>query len=153
MNNIDNFENEVFPILFNKINKNINKQYDKFLKPYALSKLHAFYLICLRKFDKGLKLNDLNSLIGCDKANTSRAITDLEEKGVVTRDTTFDNERKYFVKLTEYGNKIASYFINESKKKLNSMLSNLDEKEQEQLFYLINKLLKGEENDSNQKYC
>ena len=93
--NIENIENCVIPILFNKTNKEFTKAYDELLKPYGLTKFHGFYLICLYKNPQGLKLNDINHIIGCDKANTSRAIADLENKGFISKSTDNTNEKKY----------------------------------------------------------
>ncbi len=138
--NLEKFENCVIPILFNKANKELTKVYDEFLKPYSLSKFHGFYLICLQKNPQGLKLNDINHIIGCDKANTSRAISDLENKGFITKSSDTCNEKKYIVKLSEQGEEIAGKFIGYIRKVSNSMLDKLTEEEQSQFVYLIQKM-------------
>ena len=48
-----------------------------------------------------VKLNELNKLIGCDKANTSRAIGDLEEKGIIFKNNIDCSEKKYLVKFPD----------------------------------------------------
>lgn len=138
--NIEKFENCVIPILFNKTNKELTKVYDELLKPYGLSKFHGFYLICLQKNPQGLKLNDINHIIGCDKANTSRAITDLENKGFIIKVFDNCNEKKYMVKLSEQGSDIAGKFVENIRKVSNSMLDKLTEEEQSQFVYLIQKM-------------
>ena len=138
--NIEKFENCVIPILFNKTNKELTKAYDDLLRPYGLSKFHGFYLICLHKNPQGLKLNDINHIIGCDKANTSRAITDLEKKGFIIKVYDNCNEKKYVVRLSEQGLEIADKFIGNIRKVGNSMLDRLTEEEQTQLIYLIQKM-------------
>ena len=115
MKYIEELENQIFPLIFNKLIKNCNRQYDLFLKPYGLSKHHAFYLTCLHKFKEGLTMNNFNSIIGCDKANTSRAIADLLEKDLICKDKEFDNEKKYLVKLTPKGCELANSFVDDCK--------------------------------------
>ena len=105
---LENFENCIIPILFNKTNKLFTKLYDDLLKPYGLSKFHGFYLICLHKNPEGLKLNDFNQIIGCDKANTSRAMSDLESKGFIVRDSDSIIEKTSFhIKGVELNSKTA----------------------------------------------
>ena len=140
-------ETDILPVLCNKMNKIFQKQYDEFLKPYGLSKFHAFYLTYLAKFRDGLKMVDLNTLIGCDKANTSRAIADLIEKGIICKDNNIDKEKKYNVILTDKGLEIANALTNNSEQIINDMLGNLEQDEVGQLFYLIKKVLNGGEED------
>ena len=137
---IENFENCIIPILFNKTNKLFTKLYDDLLKPYGLSKFHGFYLICLHKNPEGLKLNDFNQIIGCDKANTSRAMSDLESKGFIVRDSDSIIEKKYMVKLTDVGKEVSDKFVNNIRKFGSSLMDKLTEDEQKQLVYLIQKM-------------
>lgn len=138
--NIENIENCVIPILFNKANKEFTKVYDELLRPYELTKFHGFYLICLQKNPQGLKLNDINHILGCDKANTSRAITDLEVKGFINKCCDNCNEKKYVVKLTDKGREIADRFIENIREFNKSILNKLTEDEQMQLVSLIKKM-------------
>lgn len=137
-------ENCIIPILFARHLKNVNKIYDELLKPYGLSKFHGAYLICLFRNPNGLKLNDLNRIIGCDKANTSRAIMDLESKNLICKNIESDGEKKYSVRLTENGREIAEKFVLSMRNFGDKMFSRLDEVEQKQFFYLINKMYGGD---------
>jgi len=141
MKEINDFENCILPLLFNKANKNFNKQYDECLKPYGLSKFHAFYLIVLVKNKEGLTMNEINNFIGCDKANTSRAINDLQEKEIIFRDFGHYNEKKFLVKLTEKGYRIACHLLQTSKVSIESELSKLTQNEMNELFRLIKKIV------------
>lgn len=136
-------EHYIMPILFNRVIKTFNKVYDEYLKPYGLSKFHGFYLMALFKHPSGLKLNDFTSIIGCDKANTSRAVADLEEKKLADRDYSTTTEKKYLVKLTEAGKVIASKFDDNIRKFAEKVFSCLDERERLQLIYLMNKIKEG----------
>lgn len=136
-------EHYILPILFNRVIKSFNKVYDEYLKPYGLSKFHGFYLMTLFKHPSGLKLNDFNNIIGCDKANTSRAMSDLEEKNLAYRDFPVTAEKKFLVKLTEQGKKIATKFDENMKIFGAKFFSCLDEDERVQLIYLMNKIKEG----------
>lgn len=116
-----------FPILFSKISKSFNKKFGDFLIPYGLSKLHAFYLMCLYKNKKGLTLNQLNIMTGCDKANTSRAISDMEEKDMVVRSSL--GEKKYKVILTDKGLDVGKVFMQSIKDSIKKTFAMLTEKE------------------------
>ena len=140
MDLLEKFEEDIFPIMLCKMHKNMQKQYDEILKPYGLSKFHSFYLLCLLKFKKGLKLNDLNEIIGCDKANTSRAIADLEDKDIICKDIPEDKEKKYFVKLTEYGKKIAQKFYESSREFYNRIFNKLTRDDQEKFYEIMLKM-------------
>ncbi len=136
-------EHYIVPILFNRVMKSFNKVYDEYLKPFGLSKFHGFYLMTLFKYPNGLKLNDFNTIIGCDKANTSRAMADLEEKRLVLKDFPTTAEKKFLVRLTEKGREVAFKFDENMRKFGEKVFSCLDEDERLQLIYLINKIKGG----------
>ncbi len=129
------------PILFSKMSKDFNKDYGEFLKPYGLGKLHAFYLLCLHKRPQGMKLKDLSEIVGCDKANTSRALADMQERGIVCKDTDSNLEKKYMVMLTDNGLKIAEEFATIVKGNVEKVLSRLTKNEIETLFSIVKKLI------------
>lgn len=129
------------PILFSKMSKDFNRDYGEFLKPYGLSKIHSFYLLCLHKRPDGIKLKELSEIVGCDKANTSRAIADLQDKGIVCKDTDNDIEKKYMVMLTSDGREIANKFAELVKVNVTNVLSRLSKNEIDTLKSIINKLI------------
>jgi DNA-binding MarR family transcriptional regulator len=140
MDIVDKFE-MIIPVYINRLHKNMQKIYDDLLKPYGLSKFHAFYLMFLMKYDKGLKLNELNDKIGCDKANTSRAIMDMENKGIIIREVNTDCEKKFIVKLTNKGFDIANKFKQMSRDCMQNLFGKLSNKEQEDYSKLTEKML------------
>ena len=129
------------PILFSKMSKDFNRDYGEFLKPYGLSKIHSFYLLCLHKRPDGIKLKELSEIVGCDKANTSRAIADLQDKGIVCKDTDNDIEKKYMVMLTSEGREIANKFAELVRVNVTNVLSRLSKNEIDTLKSIINKLI------------
>ena len=129
------------PILFSKMSKDFNRDYGEFLKPYGLSKIHSFYLLCLHKRPDGIKLKELSEIVGCDKANTSRAIADLQDKGIVCKDKDNDIEKKYMVMLTSEGREIANKFAELVRVNVTNVLSKLSKNEIDTLKSIINKLI------------
>jgi DNA-binding MarR family transcriptional regulator len=129
------------PILFSKMSKDFNRDYGEFLRPYGLSKIHSFYLLCLHKRPEGIKLKELSEIVGCDKANTSRALADLQDKGIVCKDTDSDIEKKYMVMLTNNGKDIADKFAELVKDNVTNVLSKLTKNEVDTLKSIINKLI------------
>ena len=129
------------PILFSKMSKDFNRDYGEFLKPYGLSKIHSFYLLCLHKRPDGIKLKELSEIVGCDKANTSRAIADLQDKGIVCKDTDNDIEKKYMVMLTSEGREVANKFAELVRVNVTNVLSRLSKNEIDTLKSIINKLI------------
>jgi len=140
MKNIEVLENEILPLILNKISKNCIRQNDIFLKPYGFSKHHALYITCLYKYSEGLRMNDFNDIIGCDKANTSRAIADLLGKGLIYKDTANESEKKFKVKLTEQGYKIANMLIEDNKKNVEKMMNMLTEEESNMFLQILRKI-------------
>ena len=148
MKNCESSRELEFPILFNKLTKNFNKKLGDFLVPYGLSKLHSFYMVCLYMHKKGLTLNQLNFMTGCDKANTSRAISDMEDKGIVVR-SSGDNEKKYKVMLTDKGINIGKDFVKSVKESIKRAFSSLTDKEVSVFHNVIFKLVKEVACDTN----
>lgn len=108
-------EQTCFPIWFAKIRKAIQRRQLEILKPYGLSSIHAMYLTMLLNNEDGMTLRELNERMFVDKANTSRAIATLEEKGYVERDENGSSKLKYRIKLTHEGAKVAQVVADDMK--------------------------------------
>lgn len=137
-----------FPLVINRITKNFNKRLGDFLVPYGLSKLHSLYLACLFRHRKGLTLNELNLLTGNDKANTSRAISDMVEKGFVSR-SSYDNTKKYKVRLTEKGIDVGVAFVQTVNESVKKCFARLSQMEADFFKKIVFKLLQENEYDSD----
>lgn len=138
---MDNIQYDM-PLLLNKINKNFCKECDSYLKEIGLSKLHAFYLLCLFHNMQGIKLTELSQLVGCDKANTSRVVNDLENKNIVVRENS-NQIKKYVIKLTDFGKSICEDFAGKMRERFRKMFECLTNEETKQFFGLLEKMIKG----------
>lgn len=73
------------------------------MEPYGLKGPHAIYLVALLRSSDGLTSAQLCELSGRDKADVSRAISIMEEKGLVQRQATGKNLYRAQVCLTQQG--------------------------------------------------
>lgn len=133
------FEVEMLGLMQN-VSKIIMKIEDEFLKKSDLTHFHARYIANLFRF-KRLKMKDLNNLLCVDKANTTRAVRDLINKGIVEK--VGENERKFDLQLSKKGEEIAKEFKRKIDCHLNESFKKFTQKEKQTLFKLMNKLSEG----------
>lgn len=100
---MSNRETVCFPVWFAKIRKAVQKRQTELLKPDGLSSIHAMYLAALYHCDEGMTLRELCEQLFVDKANTSRAIATLEERGYVEKRFLTTSKQKYRICLTPQG--------------------------------------------------
>ena len=98
----------ILPVLINKLRKRLENANVGLIKEYNLSKLHLLYLMVLYNNDEGMTLKELSDFLDFNKANTSRAISQLVSKEIVQKKAQGGLEFKYKVKLTLKGRETAS---------------------------------------------
>ena len=89
---------EIFTLALSEILSSWNKIASDELKPYGLKGSYVVYLIALYKATEGLTSVNLCEMCNKDKAEVSRAIKSLEEKGFVVRENVTVNG--YRAKIT-----------------------------------------------------
>ena len=114
----------MLPIMLNKLRKRLDSISLPLLKKYDLSKLHLLYLVVLFESEDGMTLKELTDFLDFDKANTSRAISQLIAKEYVQKRTQGDLEFKYKIELTPKGRDAAKN-ISEQNQKANAALLEL----------------------------
>ena len=97
---------EVFTLALNEMTYSWNKIATEELKPYGLKGACIIYLIALYKVPQGLTAANLCEMCNRDKAEVSRAIKALEEKGFVVRKNTTVSSYRANITLTDEGRKI-----------------------------------------------
>lgn len=97
---------EVFTLALSEIMSNWNKIATDELRPYGLKGGYVVYLIALFKAPHGLTAANLTQMCNRDKAEVSRAIRALEEKGFVTRTNTTATNYRACIALTEKGRQV-----------------------------------------------
>jgi DNA-binding MarR family transcriptional regulator len=104
---VKNISPLMLPLILNKLRKRLDQTSLSSLKEYDLSKLHLLYLMVLFEKEEGMTLKELSEYLGFDKANTSRAISQLIEKGFVQKLSQGDLALKYKIDLTPKGRDVA----------------------------------------------
>ncbi len=130
------------PTKVQQIKKHIDKFLDNELLNTGISRLEAVYLGCL-KDNNGISLIELTNLVHFDKANTTRVISELELKGLVTRKVDEKDTRKYKIYLTEKAKELEKFILN-SKLKLNKIaFEGVSNKEKEIFEQTLEKIIEN----------
>ena len=79
------------------------------LVEYELNSAHAVYLNTLYQHQDGITAARLGELCGKNKADVSRMVSIMEEKGLVQRESTGGNMYRALLKLTEKGKAVARH--------------------------------------------
>ncbi len=126
--------------------KYMRKVQDCMLAKFELTHFHAWYLANLHRFGE-MNMTDLTNRIGVDKANTTRAVKDLMNKGYIEKVGT--SERKYNIKLSEKGRLVACTFKEHIDKMMKKSFKYFTDEEKKTFFELLNKLSKGVKDAGN----
>lgn len=94
-----------FYMMFRKQWKDLNAKINQKLEEVGLSSQHVSYLITLSD-NKDIKIKELNSLVGNDKALTTRVLATLIRNDFVAK--TEENTRKCKLYLTKKGEEVIS---------------------------------------------
>ncbi len=130
------------PTKVQQIKKHIDKFLDNELLNTGISRLEAVYIGCL-KDNNGISLIELTNLVHFDKANTTRVISELELKGLVTRKVNEKDTRKYKIYLTEKAKELEKFILN-SKLKLNKIaFEGVSNKEKEVFEQTLEKIIEN----------
>lgn len=128
-------------IIVGKLSRVQHTKIAELLNEYDISLFHAQYLLVFNQLDKEFTLSEITDLVNTNKSSTTRAIKDLISKGFVKK-TNLSIKRGYSLALTSRGKEI---YLEVSKSLLDyhlQMISALgNEEEEQQLLYLIGKLL------------
>ena len=103
---------ETFTLSLSEMTSSWNKIASDELKPYGLKGAYVVYLIALYKYEDGLTAVNLCEMCNKDKAEVSRAIKTLEEKGFISRENVTVNGYRAKITLTPKGRE-ATYNLRE----------------------------------------
>lgn len=79
------------------------------MEKYGLKGSLAQYLSILTRFPEGITAARLCEICDKDKAAVSRAVAEMEQKGLLRRDNAGDNGYRALLKLTEAGRQAAGF--------------------------------------------
>lgn len=135
---IDKVNFEIFPVYIADVLKKMHKMQAESLEDYSLSAIHAPYMTTLDAHAEGLTMAELSKILKLDKANTSRAMNELLDKGFDEKAE--DKKKKSVLRLTESGLAAAAALTERMTAFIGEVLSPLDGFEKRRLYKLLYKL-------------
>ena len=102
---IDRFER--FSLAISDISRYWHKIAAEELKQYGLKSSHATYLTTMSRFPEGITAPRLAELCGKDKADVSRMMSIMGQKGLITKVGSHAKLYRGYLKLTEEGIAVA----------------------------------------------
>ena len=100
---------EEFSFAISEIYHNIQKIERDEMDKYGLKGPHAQYLVAMIRCPQGITAAQLSELCDRDKAAVSRALNELEKRGLVIRELANDTAYRALLKLTETGSSAARF--------------------------------------------
>ncbi len=73
------------------------------MEKYGLKSAHCVYLLTMNAYPDGITAPQLGTLCGKDKADVSRMMAIMERKGLVTKESIYQNRYGGIFRLTEAG--------------------------------------------------
>ena len=109
------------PVLLNVFRKKIMENQIKYIEQFGLSKQHIHYFIVLWNHKDGLTQKEIVEYAHFDKAHASRALKDLLENDMITKDDHKGYKNKYF--LSQKGLEIAEKMKSRNQKIIENVFS------------------------------
>ena len=100
---------ERFSFAISEIRRCWHKLAAEELAKYEMHSPHAVYLNILYQYEEGITAAKLAELCCKNKADVSRMVAIMEEKGIVRKEATGDNMYRALIKLTEKGKAAAEH--------------------------------------------
>ena len=104
---MDRFETFTGSIL--ELNRYLQKLKDIEMKPFGLRANHVMCLYYLGKHPEGLSVTEMAETCKEDKAAVSRALAEMERKGLISRACPGDTAYRAQIHLTEAGERAAAF--------------------------------------------
>ena len=104
------------------------------MEKYGLRGSYVQYLIAMKRFPEGMTSAKLCDICDKDKAAISRIVAEMENKGLIRRESDKSNMYRAKLVLTEEGNKAADYVCERAEKAVFAAGKGLDE-EDRRIFY------------------
>lgn len=104
---VDRFERFSFAIF--EVSKHWHKLTTEEMGKYGLKGTHSIYLLIMEKYPQGLTAPQICEFCGRDKADVSRMMSIMEEKGLVKKEGIHQNLYRGVFTLTEKGQEAAKH--------------------------------------------
>ena len=111
---LDRFEQFYYSI--SNIYRHIMKIERDEMEKYGLRGSYVQYLIAMTRYPEGVTSSKLSEVCDKDKAAISRIVTEMESKGLITRESDKNNLYRAKLVLTEEGKKAADFVCERAEK-------------------------------------
>ncbi len=126
---------ERFSLGISEISRYWHKLASEEMEKQGLKSSHSLYLLTLARYADGLTAPQICEYCGKDKADVSRMMKILEQKGMVTKDGGFQNGYGGIYRLTDGGQEIAEHIRSRASKAVEIAGADLTD-EQRDIFYM-----------------
>lgn len=103
---------EQFTAAISAIHRDVQKIERDEMEKFGLKGAYAQYLLAMNRYPNGIIASALCEICDKDKAAVSRMLSEMERKGLVTRESNGGNQYRALLKLTDKG-KEAAQFVQE----------------------------------------
>ena len=125
-----------FSYMISNINRNIQKiEHDEMVK-LGYKGAYAKYLVVMAQQPQGVTSSKLCEICDKNKAAVSRMITEMEEKGLVLRNHSYNA----LIKLTKKGENLAKYVCEKAELAVQEVSKDLPIEQRTLLYTLLNQL-------------
>lgn len=100
---------ERFSLAISEISRHWHKLTAEEMEKYGLKGTHSVYLLTMLRCPDGITAPQLGELCGKDKADVSRMMAIMEQKGLVTKEGIYQNRYGGVFKLTPEGMEAAQH--------------------------------------------
>lgn len=134
-----------FGKLIRGITSNVNYYIGSKIEPYGIKQGQFEYFLLIYS-SPGINQLELGKMKNVGKASVTKALKILEEDGFITRVTDENDKRNTLCYVSEKGEAIVENLIRVKSSAENDMFIDFSEKDKQQLFSYLIKLLKNSEN-------
>ena len=132
---------EKFSIAISEISKHWHKLTAEEMEKYGLKGNHSMYLLTMAKHPEGLTAPRLGELCGRDKADVSRMMSIMEQKRLVTKQGTHQNQYGGVFKLTEKGREAAAFVRQKANRAVEFAGKELSEESRENFYDALESII------------
>ena len=132
---------EQFAFAISSINRYIQKLERTEMIQHGYKGSFAQYLVTLYRFDRGLTAMQLSELCDKDKAAISRAVTEMEEKGLVLRERVGSNVYRAKILLTEKGRDTAAFVCRRAQTAVEAVGNELTDDERKVMYAALDRIM------------
>ena len=129
---------EQFSYVISGINRHIQKiERDEMIK-YGYKGAFAQYLVAIRRFPEGLTSAKLCEICEKDKAAISRVLNEMQEKGLIFRESTGENRYNALIKLTDEGLRAVAFVDERAEAAIEAIGNEMSDEKRAEFYATLN---------------